>query len=44
MKTLKTCVECKTEIARHWNSNFCEKCFREILKEKMEEEDGQESD
>lgn len=31
----KTCIECKNRSARHWNSNFCEDCFREILKDTL---------
>lgn len=38
---VKYCVECQEREARHWGSNFCEDCFREALKEKVEgEEDG----
>lgn len=38
MEVLSRCVECRIEDARYWGSNLCEKCFREILIEKMEEE------
>jgi len=34
----KVCLECKTELARYWGRNFCEKCFRKLLKENLEEE------
>lgn len=36
---MKYCVECGEREARYWNSNFCEDCFREILSDKMEEEE-----
>lgn len=32
------CIECKDKIARYWGSHFCEDCFRELLKEKLNEE------
>jgi hypothetical protein len=31
------CVECKQEVARYWDNQLCEDCFREILKVKEEE-------
>lgn len=37
---LPLCIECKDEVARHWSSSFCEKCFRELLKEKLTEEEN----
>jgi ribosomal protein S14 len=36
---MKRCVECKEHDARYWGSNLCEDCFREILKEKLDEEE-----
>ena len=29
---MKTCIECKLNEARHWNSHLCEDCFREMLR------------
>jgi ribosomal protein L34E len=34
----KVCVECKARPARYWGSNICEECYREMLKEKLENE------
>jgi hypothetical protein len=33
------CIECNEKEARYWSSNFCEDCFRELLKVKLEEEE-----
>jgi ribosomal protein L34E len=35
----KVCVECKERIARYGGSNLCEECYREMLKEKLENEE-----
>lgn len=35
----KVCLECKTDLARYWGRNLCEKCLREALQEKFAEED-----
>lgn len=35
----KVCLECKTDLARYWGNNFCEPCFRKLLKNNLEEED-----
>lgn len=43
MRPLETCIECKVREARHWRSNFCEDCFREILNSKLEDDDDIES-
>ena len=34
----KVCLECKTELARQWGNNFCESCFRRLLKESLKKE------
>lgn len=33
---LKTCIECKVRAARYWDSNLCERCFRILLNESIE--------
>lgn len=38
-RVLKDCIECKVRPARYWASSFCEDCFRELLKEKLKEDD-----
>ena len=35
----KDCIECKVRPARYWDSSFCEECFREVLRQKLDEED-----
>lgn len=35
----KVCLECKSDLARYWGNSFCEKCFRQALKQNLEEED-----
>jgi hypothetical protein len=36
---MSICIECKENEARYWSSSFCEDCFKELLKVKLEEED-----
>jgi hypothetical protein len=31
------CVECKQEVARYWDNQLCEDCFREVLKGETDE-------
>jgi len=38
-KEIKLCIECKEIEAREWRSNFCEKCFTEILNSKYKEKE-----
>lgn len=38
-KNGKVCIECSKDLARHWGNNFCEVCFRELLKQNLEKED-----
>lgn len=35
----KMCIECKAVLSRYWENSFCEKCFRQLLKEHLEAED-----
>jgi len=35
----KVCIECKTDLGRFFGRNFCEECFKELLKANLEEED-----
>lgn len=39
LATGKVCIECGKFLARHWGNNFCEACFRKLLKESLIEED-----
>lgn len=36
----KICVECKEKLAGYWSSSFCEDCFRKLLREKLDEDEG----
>ncbi|WP_165786667.1 hypothetical protein [Heyndrickxia camelliae] len=36
----KDCIECKVRPARYWGSSFCEECFKEVLKEKLENDNS----
>lgn len=38
MMSKKYCIECKERPARYWSSNFCEECFRKLLREKLDED------
>lgn len=39
MMSKKYCIECKERQARYWSSNFCEECFRKLLREKLNEDE-----
>jgi hypothetical protein len=41
VEEMKKCLECKDQPAMYWNKSFCEDCFRKLLKEKVEKEDGE---
>lgn len=38
-KTEKVCIECKIKLGRYWGRNFCEECFRQLLREHLADED-----
>lgn len=39
IKPEKVCIECEEGLGRYWGSNFCEDCFRQLLREHLADED-----
>jgi hypothetical protein len=35
----RKCVECKLNPANHWSGNLCEECYKQMLHEKLDEDE-----